>query len=416
MKTHPSLRSIEEAAVRLKDVVKKTPLEYSERLSKKFGAKIYLKREDLQAVRSYKIRGAFNRLSLLTKTEKMRGTVCASAGNHAQGVASSCAKLKIKATIFMPKNTPRQKIDRVNHFGGRWITLSLVGDTYDESCAAAKRFSTRGKKIFIHPFDDPSVIAGQGTVALEIFSQLTGRPDLLIVPIGGGGLASGTCIYAEAVSPRTEVIGVEPRGAASMRAALEAGRVVDLPTLDNFVDGAAVRTVGKLAFDLVKKKIRQVELVSEGQVCQEMIALYQNDGIIAEPAGALSIAALENLKRQIKGKTIVCVISGGNNDISRYPEVIERSLIFQGLKHYFIVNFSQRPGALRKFINLALGPTDDITLFEYTKKNNRETGPALVGIELRKKEDLSPLLKRLEGIGMDYELLRGDSVLSRLLT
>ena len=315
----------------------------------------------------------------------------------------------------MPRNTPRQKIDRVHALGGKYVTVELTGDAFDEAYEASRKMSEAKRMAFVHPFNDPLVIAGQGTVGAEILEQLTEPIDYLVVPVGGGGLISGTGAYFKAKSPKTKVIGVEPQGAPAMYKALKAGKPVTLDTIDTFVDGAAVKTVGDLTLSLTKRVVDDVLLVPEGKVCQEMITLYQRDGIVAEPAGALSVAALDLLGAKLKGKTVVCVLSGGNNDISRYPEVIERSLVYQGLKHYFMINFSQRPGALRSFLDEALGPSDDITLFEYTKKNNRENGPALIGIELTKKEHLAPLLKRMDKLGMSYELLATDSPIFRFL-
>src|SRR3989344_1686014 len=404
-----SVEMVDEAREALRDVVKETPLIFNRGLSEKFGAKVYLKREDLQVVRSYKLRGAYNRMRHLTPAEKKRGIVCASAGNHAQGVAFSCKTLNVKGTIFMPRNTPRQKVDRVRALGNAWVTVELVGDSFDEAYAASRKFSEAKKAAFVHPFNDPLVIAGQGTVGAEILEQAREHIDYLVVPIGGGGLIAGTGSYFKAKSPKTKIIGVEPQGAPAMYESLKKGRLVELEKIDTFVDGAAVRKVGDLTFPLTKKVADDVLLVPEGKVCKEMIELYQRDGIVAEPAGALAVAALDSLGKKLKGKTVVCVLSGGNNDISRYPEVIERSLVYQGLKHYFIVNFSQRPGALRRFLDEALGQADDITLFEYTKKNNRENGPALVGVELARKKDLQPLMKRMDAIGMSYELLKSDS-------
>ncbi len=406
---------VDEAREALRGIVKETPLIRNRGLSEKYGASVFLKREDLQIVRSYKLRGAYNRMRLLTSAEKKRGIVCASAGNHAQGVAFSCAQLKVHGTIFMPQNTPRQKVSRVHALGGKYATVELTGDAFDEAYSAARKMSEAKKMTFVHPFNDPLVIAGQGTVGAEILEQITEPVDYLVVPIGGGGLISGTGSYFKAKSPETKVIGVEPLGAPAMYKALKAGKVVTLDKIDTFVDGAAVKTVGDLTLSLAKKVADTVLLVPEGKVCQEMITLYQRDGIVAEPAGALSIAALDLLGTKLKGKTVVCILSGGNNDISRYPEVIERSLVYQGLKHYFMVNFSQRPGALRGFLNEALGPSDDITLFEYTKKNNRENGPALIGVELARKEDLKPLLARMDKLGISYELLATDSPIFRFL-
>jgi len=410
-----TIELIEAAYNRIKDVVVETPLQFNAELSKKFHAKIYLKREDLQVVRSYKIRGAYNKISSLSVAEKKRGVVCASAGNHAQGVAFSCNKLKIKGNIFMPSNTPKQKIERVRLFGDGWINIIVVGDTFDEACCEAEKFCKKNKAVFVHPFDDVDVIAGQGTVGVEIFAQLSEKPDYIIAPIGGGGLISGLGFYAKEKNSKLKLIGVEPNGAPSMLAAFEAGKVVTLPHIDKFVDGTAVRTVGKIGFEIAKKIVDKIFLVSEGRVCQEMISLYQNNGIVTEPAGALSVAVLEKLGDKIKNKTVVCVISGGNNDISRYPEIVDRSLVYQGLKHYFIIDFSQKAGALRKYLNVVLGPDDDIVLFDYFKKNNRETGPALVGIELLKKENLQPLLKRMDKCGFKYQLLDRKSPLLKFI-
>ena len=410
-----NVKMVDDAREALRGVVKETPLIFNRGLSERYGAKVYLKREDLQVVRSYKLRGAYNRMRYLTPAEKKRGIVCASAGNHAQGVAFSCAALKVHGTIFMPKNTPRQKIDRVQALGGKWATIELTGDSFDEASRAARQMSESKRMTFIHPFNDPLVIAGQGTVGAEILEQFKECPDYVVVPVGGGGLVAGLGAYLKAKCPSAKIIGVEATGAAGMYRSLKAGKVVSLDTVDTFVDGTAVKTIGDFAFSIARRVIDRMVVVPEGKVCQEMISLYQRDGIVAEPAGALSIAALDELAGKIKGKTVVCLVSGGNNDISRYPEVIERSLVYQGLKHYFMVNFSQRPGALRRFLDEALGPTDDITLFEYTKKNNRENGPALIGIELRKKEHLQPLLKRMKKIGMSFELLPHDSPVFRFL-
>ncbi|MEK7132594.1 MAG: threonine ammonia-lyase IlvA [Patescibacteria group bacterium] len=421
-----NVKMVEDAREHLRGVARETPLQFHSGLSHHFGAKIYLKREDLQIVRSYKLRGAYNRMRLLTPAEKKRGVVCASAGNHAQGAAFSCKALKTQGIIFMPRNTPRQKIDRVHSLGGSYVTIELYGDTFDEAFGEAKSVSQKRRMVFVHPFNDPFVIAGQGTVGAEILEQLSAEGgsasggkeqiDFCVVPIGGGGLCAGLGSYMKWRSPATKIIGAEPAGAPSMSEALKAGKVVTLEKIDTFVDGAAVRTVGDLTFKLCKKVLGKLILVPEGKVCETMISLYQRDGIVAEPAGALAIASLEQIGESLKGKTAVCIVSGGNNDISRYPEVIERSLVYQGLKHYFMISFSQRPGALKRYLNEALGPTDDITLFEYTKKNNRENGPALVGIELARKEDLKPLLKRMDKIGMSYELIeKGSPIFSFLI-
>ncbi len=413
MKTTFDVKQIELVALRLKGIIRDTPLEYSRRLSKKYKAKIYLKREDLQPVRSYKLRGAYNKLSTLTTTEKKKGVVCASAGNHAQGVAFGCAELKIKAHIFMPNNSPRQKIERVLLFGSKFVKLELVGESFGEAYKHAMGFSKKTKRAFINPFDDELVIAGQGTIALDIFSQFLEKIDYMMVPIGGGGLISGVGLYTKTKFPKCKIVGAEPLGAPTMLNSIRAGKVQELKNMDTFVDGAAVNKAGKLTFEMTKKYVDQIVLVHEGRICQEVIDFYQSDGIVTEPAGALSVSALDKIKDKIVGKTVVCVVSGGNNDLSRYQEIIERSLIYRGLKHYFVLEISQRPGAFKEFVNDILGPTDDMTLVEYAKKDNRETGPALIGVELAKKIDLQPLLKRMDKAGFEYEHLDEDSAIRR---
>ncbi len=410
-----SVQSIEESYGRLEPVVTRTPLERSGRLSEQYGAAVYLKREDLQIVRSYKLRGAYNLMSTLTGDERVRGVVCASAGNHAQGVAFTCQRLEIAGHIYMPQNTPRQKIQRVRSLGGSWIHVELVGETFDDTYRLAAAYAQGAGKVFVHPFDDPRIIAGQGTVGVELREQLSDTPDFLIAPVGGGGLISGLAVYGERYFPQTTLIGAEPAGAACLLAALRAGHPVTLPEVDTFVDGAAVKTAGQHNFGICQRLVREVLPVAAGAICTEMIALYQSEGIIAEPAGALSVAALSLLGDRLRGATVVCVLSGGNNDISRYPEIIERSLIDRGLKHYFLIEFSQQPGALRRYLDEALGADDDITLFEYIKKSNREYGPALVGIELTRREDFAPLLARMDGIGLRYEIIGSDSALFRFV-
>jgi threonine dehydratase len=399
--------------------VRRTPLEFSERLSAEYDARVFLKREDLQTVRSYKIRGAYHCMSRLSDSQREHGVVCASAGNHAQGVALSCRLLQTRGTIFMPQNTPRQKISRVRSLGGDWVTIELRGDTFDEAKALSLDFAEREGWTLVPPFDNADVVAGQGTVAREIFEQIAaqihGPLHHLVIAVGGGGLLSGSAVYAQAVSPATHLTGVEPSGAASLRAALDAGGVVSLAAMDTFVDGAAVLQVGHIPYSICAALKPSVIDVPEGHVCTKMIELYQQDGIITEPAGALTVAALDSLRGEIGGKSVVCVVSGGNNDISRYPEVIERSLIYQGLKHYFLIAFSQRAGALRQYLDEVLGPTDDITLFEYVKKNNREFGSTLVGIELADPRDLAPLLARMDAIGLRYQPVERDSLLYRFL-
>lgn len=411
MKIDVSVTTIDNAALNLERVVKHTPLEYSKRLSKQFGAEIYLKREDLQEVRSYKIRGAYNLISSLTESQKKNGVVCASAGNHAQGVAFSCNFLKIKGTIFMPIVTPLQKINRVKHFGDGFVEVKLIGANFDESSKLAKEYCEDKKATFIHPFNDLVVISGQGTVGKEIFDELEKDLNFVLCPVGGGGLISGVGTYLKEKNPLVKIIGVEATGAPGMRESLKAGKVITLQKINPFVDGTAVKTVGDLTFEIVSKIVDQILVIDEGQVCSTMIDLYQNEGIVAEPAGALSISALEDIKEKIKDKTVVCVLSGGNNDILRYPEVMERSLAYKGLKHYFLIEFAQKPGQLKKLLEHVLGPTDDIVRFEYIKKSSKETGPALVGIELSKKEDLKPLLEKLSKYEINYTILKSTDAL-----
>lgn len=402
MNSEINIKTIEKASKNLEGVISKTPLWFSQRLSAEYKAKIYLKREDLQEVRSYKIRGAYNLMCTLSPGQKKKGVVCASAGNHAQGVALSASLLKLKAVIFMPVITPVQKINRVKSFGGKWVEVKLVGQTYDEACGVAKKYCLEKGAVFVHPFDDYQVISGQGTVGKEIYDELRDKVDYLLCPIGGGGLISGISVYFKSKSKHTKIIGVEPNGAAGMHESIKAGKVITLNQIDTFVDGAAVRTVGKKTFSIVRELVDEIIAIPEGKVSTTMIELYQNEGIVSEPAGALSVAGLDFFAKNLKGKTVVCILSGSNNDILRYPEVMEKSLVYQGLKHYFLIEFTQKPGQLRQFVDKALGPNDDIVRFEYIKKNFKETGPALVGIELIRKEDLLPLIKMMDSLGIKY--------------
>ncbi len=392
----PQITSITKAQIRLHGVIRKTPLELHDGYSERFGANISLKREDLQQVRSYKIRGAYNKISSLTAAESEHGIVCASAGNHAQGVALSCWKLKIKGTIFMPTTTPKQKIRKVKTFGKSMVEVILEGDSFDDAKAACDIFAIENKATIVPPFDDEKIIEGQATVGLEILEQHNGPIDYLFMPIGGGGLTSGVSAVFQQLSPNTKIIGVEPNGAPAMFESLKANEVITLTDIDTFADGVAVKRVGQLNFDICKETLNNIQLVHEGKICETMLELYDEDAIVVEPAGALSLAVLDNLAAEIKGKNIVCIISGGNNDITRTQEIQERALLYKGLKHYFIVNFPQRAGALKEFVNDVLGENDDIVYFEYKKKNSREMGPALVGIELKYAKDFPSLLKRME--------------------
>lgn len=415
MSYYPKLKDIVQAKKTLNEVVATTPLIHTLNLSERYGAEILLKREDLQQVRSYKIRGAYNKIRSLTREQCAAGVVCASAGNHAQGVAYSCNRIGIRGTIYMPATTPKQKRKQVKFFGRDNIDVVLTGDTFDEASAAALRFSEENRMPFIHPFDDPKVIEGQATVGLEIIEAAHNPIDYIFVPIGGGGLAAGVGTYIREVSPNTKIIGVEPAGAASMRAALDAGRVLELDSIDTFVDGTAVKKVGANTFEICKKVLDDVIIVPEGKICTTILELYNLNAIVAEPAGALSIAALDSYADRIKGKTVVCIVSGNNNDISRTEEIRERSLLYEGLKHYFLIRFPQRSGALLNFVQEVLGPGDDITHFAYSKKTNREQGPAIVGIELQQKEDFQGLLRRMEENGVAYEYLNDNPELFELL-
>ncbi|MCK9304369.1 MAG: threonine ammonia-lyase [Bacteroidales bacterium] len=405
MSYFPALKDISQARLALNGDVCQTPLTQNAVLSVKFGANVLLKREDLQIVRSYKIRGALNKIKSLSKEQMKRGVVCASAGNHAQGVAFSCNKLGIKGSIYMPVTTPKQKIQQVRMFGKEFVEVVLTGDTFDDANKEAVKYCEENKKVFIHPFDDPRIIEGQGTIGIEIMQQSQVPVDYLFIPVGGGGLASGLGAYFKQISPDTKIIGVEPSGAASMAYALRQGKTVALDRIDSFIDGAAVKKAGELTFEICKKVLDDIISVQEGAVCSTILNLYNLNAIVAEPAGALSIAALDCYADKIRGKNVVCIVSGSNNDITRMEEIRERSLLYEGLKHYFIVRFPQRSGALLSFIRDVLGPGDDITYFSYSKKTNREQGPAVLGIELAEKSDFEPLLSRLNEKNIKYEYL-----------
>lgn len=399
----------------LKDVVVHTPLQKNDYLSEKYGATVYLKREDLQHVRSFKLRGAYYKIKSIEEEAREFGVVCASAGNHAQGVAYACAQLGIFGHIFMPTTTPKQKINQVKMFGREFVEVILSGDTFDDSAKSAQAFSETENHIFIHPFDDVDIIAGQGTVAVEIMNDIERPIDYIFGSIGGGGLMAGVSTYIKNLSPTTKVIGVEPAGAASMKAAFKEANPVHLPKIDKFVDGAAVQCVGQFTYQICQQFMDDIVAVPEGKVCTHILELYNKLAVVAEPAGALSVAALDFYKDEIKGKSVVCIISGGNNDISRMQEIKEKSLIHEGLLYYFIVSFPQRAGALRQFLTEVLGPEDDITTFEYTKKNNKESGPALVGIELKRPNDYAALIERFQSNGFEYMEVNNDSTLFSLL-
>ncbi|MBR5863633.1 MAG: threonine ammonia-lyase [Alistipes sp.] len=411
----PALNDVMTAEHTLKEILEPTPMLHNRTLSQKFDANISLKREDLQMVRSYKIRGAYNKIRSLTAEQRERGIVCASAGNHAQGVALSCNKLGIMGKIFMPVTTPKQKINQVKMFGGSQIEVVLSGDTFDQANAAAERACEQEGKTFIPPFNDPKIIEGQATVGLEILQQSSTPIDYIFVPIGGGGLASGIGAVYKQMSPHTKIIGVEPAGAASMKLSIERGEVTSLPEIDKFVDGAAVQRVGDITFDICRQVLDDIIVVPEGKVCSTILNLYNFDAIVVEPAGALSISALDYYAEQIKGKNVVCVISGSNNDIVRMEDIKERSLLYEGLKHYFVVRFPQRAGALQDFVTNVLGPHDDITYFEYNKKTNRDKGPVLIGIELQNPDDFSGLTQRMVEHNIDYQYLNENPSLFEFL-
>lgn len=411
-------KNVEQAYEVLKRVVVRTPLDYSRYLSEKYGSTIYIKRENEQRVRSFKIRGAYYAISQLSDEEKSLGVVCASAGNHAQGVAYTCQEMQIPATIFMPITTPQQKIGQVRFFGGDFVDIRLVGDTFDESAQAAQEFTKESGKTFIDPFDDANVQAGQGTVAYEILEEAEEQSvsfDQILVPIGGGGLVAGVSAFLKENAPEIKIIGVEANGARSMKAAFDKGRPVKLASIDKFADGIAVQKVGASTYEVARKHVDKLIGVDEGWISATILDLYSKLGIVAEPAGAATVAALEVIKDKIKGQTICCIISGGNNDINRMPEMEERALIYEGIKHYFVVNFPQRPGALREFVNDILGPNDDITRFEYIKRANKGTGPVLIGIALGNKEDYAQFLSRLEDFDPQYINLHENDSLYKML-
>ena len=403
------------AYARLQDVVKKTPLTYNHNLSRKYACDVYLKREDLQIVRSYKLRGAYNMMSLLPPNQLVKGVVCASAGNHAQGFAYSCKKLNVKGVVFMPIITPNQKVSQTKMFGEGFVEVKLIGDTFDDCAVAAKKYTEEHGLTFIPPFDNIRIIEGQSTVGIEILEDLQDI-DFIFLPVGGGGLSAGVGAYFKTEAPQTKIIGVEPEGAPSMLTAIKAGHPVQLDHIDSFVDGAAVKRVGDATFDICKRVIDDMHLVPEGKICSTILKLYNEEAIVVEPAGALSVAALDDYADQIKGKKIVCIVSGSNNDIERMQEIKERSLQYEGLKHYFLIRFAQRPGALKEFVNQVLGPTDDITRFEYMRKNNKDSAPALVVIELQAQENYQVLIDNMKRYNINYTAInKNDNVFAYLV-
>ncbi len=416
MQTTTSLTlDFQAAKKRLEKVVIRTPLTYNHNLSRKYQCNVFLKREDLQVVRSYKLRGAYNMMSSLPPEQLKKGVVCASAGNHAQGFAYSCKKLNVKGVVFMPIITPNQKVSQTKMFGEGFIEVRLTGDTYDDCSITAKQYTEENGLSFIPPFDDLRIIEGQATVGMEILED---QPDIdfIFVPVGGGGLSAGVGSFFKTFSPKTKVIGAEPEGAPSMYEAFKAGHPVTLDNIERFVDGASVKRTGNLTYEICKTVLDDLHLVPEGKICTTILKLYNEEAIVAEPAGAMAITAMDDYAEEIRGKNIVCIVSGGNNDIDRMQEIKERSLQYEGLKHYFLVRFAQRPGALKEFVNQVLGPNDDITRFEYMQKHNKDTAPALVGIELQSKCDYEILVQNMDRYHINYtELKSGDNLFGYLV-
>ena len=414
-KYFPTVEAIEKASGVLEEILTPTPFQKNPNLSDIYDAEVYLKREDLQMVRSYKIRGAYNKIRSIDPDSMKNGIVCASAGNHAQGVAFSCSKLKIMGSIFMPVTTPKQKIEQVRMFGKEFIEIVLTGDTFDAANSAAITYAKENGKTFIPPFDDPKVMEGQGTIGMEILNQASEPLDYIFVPIGGGGLASGLGAYIKQMSPTTKVIGVEPGGAPCMKAAIENGAVVELDEIDKFVDGAAVKKAGALTYEVCKEVLDDIIVIPEGAVCTTIIHMYNKSAIVVEPAGALAVAALKFYKEDIKGKRVACIVSGSNNDITRMEEIREKSLLYEGLKHYFIVNFPQKSGAILSFVQNVIGSSADLVHIQYIKKTNKNFGPALIGIELASKDDFEPFLKRMTENGFAYEYINENNQLFEIL-
>ena len=414
-KYFPNVEDVKKASDVLAEILEPTPFQRNNNLSDVYGAEVYLKREDLQMVRSYKIRGAYNKIRSIAPEVLKYGIVCASAGNHAQGVAFSCNKLQIMGSIYMPVTTPKQKIEQVRMFGKEYIDIVLVGDTFDAANSAAIDYAKKSGKTFIPPFDDEKIIEGQGTIGHEILSQSKQPLDYIFVPIGGGGLASGLGAFIKQMSPETKIIGVEPAGAPCMKAAIENGDVVELEHIDKFIDGAAVKKAGKKTYEICKEVLDDIITVPEGAVCTTIIQLYNKSAIVVEPAGALAISAMRFYADQIKGKRVACIVSGSNNDITRMEEIREKSLIYEGLKHYFIVSFPQKSGALLSFIRDIIGPTDNLVYIQYIRKTNKEEGPALIGIEVAAKEDFKALMRRMDAHNFNYEYINENNKLFEIL-
>tara|TARA_B100001059_G_scaffold124205_1_gene124186 strand:+ start:753 stop:2003 length:1251 start_codon:yes stop_codon:yes gene_type:complete len=415
VKNFPSIEGVQLAVSRLSNVIRKTPWEFNKRLSSLKNASVFLKREDLQQIRSFKIRGAYNKISSLSEEKRGVGIICASAGNHAQGFAFSCNKMQIEGVVYMPATTPQQKVSQVKMFGGKYIRVLLIGDTYDACQKYALKIAKKEGKTFIHAFDDTEVIEGQATIALEILEQSSKPLDYIFVPVGGGGLISGIITVMSILSPETKVIGVEPQGAPSMHQSIISDKRVVLKRIDNFVDGAAVREIGKIPFKICKTQLDEIITVDEGKICQTILDLYNKEGIVAEPAGALAISGLEQIDMDFEGKRIAILLCGGNNDILRMPEISERALLYASLKHYFMIDFPQRAGALKEFVTEILGPNDDITHFEFSKKSYRTNAPAVVGIKLKKAEDFTFLVERMKIHNFKFDYLNDKQNLFQFL-
>jgi threonine dehydratase len=404
------------ATAAIRGLFPETPLQRNDHLSARYGADIWLKREDLTPVRSYKLRGAYNAMrKVRARTPGQDHFVCASAGNHAQGMAFACRHFGVRGTIFMPVTTPQQKIDKTRTFGGDAVSIELTGDYFDQTLAAAQAFCRAESAHFLAPFDDPDVIEGQASVAVEIMEQLGRAPDMVVLPVGGGGLSSGVSTYLKAVAPQVQFRFVEPLGGASLKAALDHGGPVKLPRVNSFVDGAAVARIGELNFrklDWVMPD--QVHLAPEDRICITMLEMLNVEGIVLEPAGALSVDVLPELAPLIRGKTVVCVTSGGNFDFERLPEVKERAQRYAGLKKYFILRMPQRPGALKEFLSM-LGPEDDIARFEYLKKSARNFGSVLIGIETKRAENFAHFTGRMDAADFTYRDITHDEALAEFL-
>ena len=415
MKNFPSIEGVQLAVSRLSKVIRKTPWEFNKRLSSLKNASVFFKREDLQQIRSFKIRGAYNKISSLSEEKRGVGIICASAGNHAQGFAFSCNKMQIEGVVYMPATTPQQKVSQVKMFGGKYIRVVLIGDTYDACQKYALKITKKEGKTFIHAFDDTEVIEGQATIALEILEQSSKPLDYIFVPVGGGGLISGIITVMSILSPETKIIGVEPQGAPSMHQSIISDKRVVLKKIDNFVDGAAVREIGKIPFKICKTQLDEIITVDEGKICQTILDLYNIEGIVAEPAGALAVAGLEKIDKDFEGKRIAILLCGGNNDILRMPEISERALLYASLKHYFMIDFPQRAGALKEFVTEILGPNDDITHFEFSKKSYRTNAPAVIGIKLKKAEDFKLLVERMKIHNFKFDYLNDKQNLFQFL-